>query len=126
MRKTPGSIQIISAWLIFSGLVALLINMTNRSDPRVMEIMSRNPLPIWLQLAWVYLGALVSLISGIALLNGRNWARFLYLMWSGMTLVVSFLTSPVKLACVPGLIFFVVIAFFLFLPKAEAYFMRQG
>ncbi len=125
MQTPPTAIRIISSWLIFSGVVALIINVTGRSNPAVIEIMSRNPLPLPVQLAWVYLGAFVSLLCGIALMKGRSWARFLYLFWTGTTLVASFVTSPVKMASVPGLLFFIIVAFFLFHPKTEAYFTGQ-
>lgn len=125
MQNIPAPIRIISVWLIFSGAVSFLINLISRDSPAVTEIMSRNPLPIYVQVAWVYTGASVSLVSGIAMLHGRNWARFLYLAWTGATLLVSFATSPVKAASMPGLVSFLVIAPFLFFSKSVRYFTEQ-
>ncbi len=123
MQERPASISIISAWLIFSAVVSLVVNFTHRIDPKVIEVMSRNPIPIQIQIAWVYTGAVVSLVSGVALIKRQNWARFLYVIWSGLTLAVSFITSPVKAASLPGAVFLAIIVFFLFHPKVKTYFL---
>ncbi len=122
MQKRPASVNIVSSWLIFSALLALVINVLHRNDPQVIEIMSRNPLPIPAQIAWIYTGILVSFVTGIAMMRGQNWARFLYIAWTAMTLLVSFLTSPVKIATIPGLFSFTIIAFFLFRRNVNEYF----
>lgn len=126
MQKRPVSLSIISGWLIISAVLALAVNLISRTNPKVMEVMSKNPIPIPVQIAWVYTGIVVSFVSGIALIKRQNWARFLYVVWSGVSLAVSFVTSPVKAASLPGVIFFGIIVFFLFQPSVERYFQADG
>ncbi len=126
MQERPASISIISGWLILTAVLSLLMNLAHRTDPRVVEVMSRNPIPVQIQIAWVYTGVAVSFISGIALIMRQNWARFLYVFWSGMSLAVSFITSPVKAASLPGAVILTIIVFFLFHPGVKTYFRAGG
>ncbi len=125
MQQRPSSISIISGWLIFSAVLSLAVNLMYRTDAKVIEVMSKNPIPIHIQIAWIYTGVIVSFVSGVALIRRQNWARFLYVIWSGVSLAVSFVTSPVKAASLPGTLIFVIIVIFLFHPRATKYF-RAG
>ncbi len=122
MQQRPASISIISGWLILTAVLSLLMNLAHRTDPKVVEVMSRNLLPIQIQIAWVYTGVAVSFISGIALIMRQNWARFLYVTWSGVSLAVSFITSQVKAASLPGAVILAIIIFFLFHTDVNTYF----
>ena len=70
----------------------------------------------------MYVGLVITLVCGIAMLKRQNWARLLYVGWSVIVLTISIATSPMKLLLLPGIIGFMVIAFFLFRPKANEYF----
>ncbi len=96
------------------------------NTPGAKELIARNPIPIPVHYAMMYASALVSLVSGIALLRSQNWARFLYAIWTAIGLLVGIGTSPLKLMLIPGVVMFVVIAFFLFRPKANQYFSGNG
>jgi len=66
------------------------------------------------------------------MLRGHNWARFLYVIWSVVGFVVGIATFPMEASIIPAfamiMIFalslfqIVIIAFFLFRPKANAFF----
>ncbi len=126
MQQRPASISIISGWLIFSAVLSLIVNLTHRTDPNVIAIMSKNPIPLQIQIAWVYTGTLISFVSGVALIMRQSWARFLYVIWSGVSLAVSFATSPVKAASLPGTVILSIIVFFLFHPGVNKYFRAGG
>ena len=87
--------------------------------------MAKNPIPIPFQYAMSYLGLLVMVVSGVAMLKGANWARYLYVIWSLVGFVIGIATSPMKAAMIPSLVVFMVIAFFLFRPKASAFFVQN-
>ena len=53
-----------------------------------------------------------------------NWSRFLSIGWSLIGFAMSVLTIPVTSMLVIGVAFVAVIAFFLFRPKANAWFNR--
>ena len=127
--KRPTFLSVI-AWILItmSGLslitITLSLNMS-LNDPMMRELLSKSPIPIPLQIAITYVGILITIVSGVAILKGQNWARFLYVGWSVIGFVIGLLTNPMKVAMIPGLVIFVVIAFFLFRPKANEYFSTK-
>jgi hypothetical protein len=64
----------------------------------------------------------VGVISGIAMLKGRNWGRALYLVLIPASYVVVLAAWGFSSAQVPGLIIYAVILAFLMRPAASAFF----
>ena len=123
MTKRPTSITIISWWLIVLGGMNLFITTAMINNPTVQDLMAQNPIPIPVQYAMSYIQLLVMIVSGVAMLNGANWARYLYVISLLVVSVIGIVTSPMKAAMIPGFVVFLVIAFFLFRPKASAFFV---
>jgi hypothetical protein len=127
MLKRPTSVSVI-AWILIVISGISLITITVRLDgpafnsPMAKELIAKNPLPISLQYALSYMQPLVNLIAGNSMLYGRNWARLLYIVFGAISLVIWFVTFPLKVAVIPGLVTFAVITFFLFRPKANEFF----
>jgi hypothetical protein len=92
------------------------------SDPVGQEMMSRSRIPMALQLAMLFGGLAVTIVSGAFVLCGEAWARLLYVTWTGLGSLIAIGTSPNKAMVIPGIVKFLVIAFFLFRPKANEYF----
>jgi hypothetical protein len=122
MKKRPTSITVIAWILIVMGGISLIASTISLNNPMAKELMNRSPIPIPIQYAMMYVGLLITLISGIAMLKGQNWARFLYVIWSIIGFVIGIATSPMKVAMIPGFVLFLIVAFFLFRPKANEYF----
>lgn len=125
MAKRPTSITVIAWILIVVAGISLITTTFTLNNPTVKELMSRSVIPVQLQFGMMYSGLLVQLVSGIALLKGHNWARLLYTIWTAVALAIGLGTSPMKAAMVPGVVLFVVIVVFLFLPKANEYFKAK-
>jgi hypothetical protein len=125
MNKRPTSITVISWILIVIGAISLITTTSMINNPAVQEMMAKSPIPIPIQYAMSYAGLLVMIISGIAMLKGMNWARLLYVIWSLVGFVIGIATSPMRAAMIPGLVVFLVVAFFLFRPKATAFFVPR-
>ncbi|MBM7558144.1 hypothetical protein [Halanaerobacter jeridensis] len=126
MKKRPRSITII-AWLIIGMAVITLatttITLLNPEFKKQSEkLMKQNSAPLMVQYILMYLGAMVSFVSGVAMINAKNWGRILYVGWSGLSLLFGFFTSPAKGTVIPSLIFTLVIIFFLFRDVANKYF----
>ena len=66
------------------------------NNPIARDIMAKNPMPILVQHAISYIQILVMIISGVAMLKGMNWARYLYVIWSLISIVIGIATSPMK------------------------------
>jgi len=123
MTKRPTSITVISWILIVTGGISLITTTAMINNPAVQDMMAKNPIPIPVQYAMSYIGLLVMIVSGVAMLKGMNWARYLYVIWNLVGFVIGIATSPMKAAMIPSLVVFLVIAFFLFRPKATAFFV---
>jgi len=95
------------------------------TNPATRELLSKSPIPVPVQYAMTYVALLVMLVSGIAILKGRNWGRWLYGVGTVLGFLIGIITSPVKSAMIPGFVVFVVVAFFLFRPRANKYFADQ-
>lgn len=122
MKQRPTSISVIAWILIVIGGISLITTTAMINHPMVHNLMSKSSLSVSAQYAISYLGLLITIISGVAMLKGKNWARFLYVIWSLIGFVIGLTTSPMKMAMIPGFIVFSVIAFFLFRPKANEFF----
>jgi hypothetical protein len=124
MNKRPQSITFISWLLIVSGIFSLITSFTSMNNPLVLELMAKNPIPIPAQFVIMYVGLAISITSGIFMLRGANWARFLYIIWGVIGLLVGLATSPTKLLLIPGIIVYGIIVFFLLRPNAGTFFSR--
>ncbi len=110
MSKRPRSITIISWVFLAAGVVGLSYHASEFKAQRPFE---------W-DLVWVCFVRLLAILSGVFMLRGRNWARWLLVVWLGYHVLLSVLHTPFELV-VHGLLFAVVL-FFLFRAPASAYF----
>jgi hypothetical protein len=76
------------------------------------------------QIAYGYLGLAVAIVSGIFILTGKNWARWLYVLWCTMGLAYALTTLPDPLPLIPGALKTAIIAFVLFRKPANLFFSR--
>lgn len=124
MQKRPILITIVAWLFIITAGISAITTTAMSNHPMVLEAMSKNPLPFPVQWAMAYAGMLIMIVSGFAFLKGRNWARYLYLIWSLAGFAIGFAISPMKMTMVPGFVFFVVVVTLLFLPRSNAYFSQ--
>ncbi|MHC4741187.1 MAG: hypothetical protein ACYS8Z_04720 [Planctomycetota bacterium] len=122
----PTSITVIAWILVVAASISLVVNTAKINNPTLKEYRAKSLLPIPLQYVQMYVSLLITLVSGFAMLKGRNWARFLYVIWILFAFVVSFVTYPLRTVMIPSLIFFLVVAFLLFRPIATEYFTKPG
>jgi|SRR6185295_19552045 len=106
MPRRPLSITIISWLFILFGSIALLSGVVRGSD-----LVSH-----W----YIHLSRLLQIVAGLFMLYGRNWARWLLVVWIAFHIVVGALHSMFTL--VMHVVIFSVILFFVFRRQASAYF----
>jgi len=125
MKQRPISITII-AWLLIAISILNVITITvSLNNPKVQELMAESPLPIPVQYAMTYISLAATLVSGIAILKGQNWGRWLYVIWSAIGFIITLATSPMKAMVIPGIVVFLIVVFFLFRSNANAYFADE-
>ena len=124
MKERPTSVTVIAWFLIVMGVISIISSIISlfNPNPMVEEIMSRSPLPVPIQQLLSYAGIAVSIVSGMYMLDGVNWARFLYVIWSVIGILISIITLPNLIFIIPGLVLLIIIIFYLFRPKANDYF----
>ncbi|RRW39870.1 hypothetical protein EGJ52_23445 [Pseudomonas luteola] len=125
MHKRPTSITVIAWILIVIGVISAISTVVMTDNPMIVDLMKKSPIPIPLQYTITTIGLLIIIVSGIAMLNGRNWARFLYVIWSTAGLLINLSTSPEKATLFPALIFLAIVTIFLFRPKANKFFLQK-
>ena len=122
MTNRPTSITVIGWILIVLGVVGFLGILPDLNSPDARELMAKSPIPISVQYTMSFLGLAISVLSGYGVLQGMNWARYLYVIWSVIGIGTGLATSPFKLMIIPSLVVFLIIAFYFFRPKANAFF----
>ncbi len=122
MSKRPVSLTIIAWYLTVAGILSLVMSVVFYFVPVFKEVIAKIPIPTPLYYALLYLGAIVSITSGVGILKRQNWARFLYVVWATIGFLISLIFLPTKLSLIPSVIVFLVLVYFLFRAEATKYF----
>src|SRR5262245_37136235 len=118
--KRPTSVSVIAWILIVNSILSLIVTLVVIDNPIVMELMAKlmakSPLPIPFQVMMGCVELLINIVLGNAMLSGRNWSRFLYLVWRFIVLVIGILTSPADIIMIAlQIVGFVVFALVIYL-----------
>lgn len=120
--KRPTSISVIAWFLIVTSVLSLPFTYRSFHDPVALELLSKSLMSIQLQLAFAMVGGLLTIAAGVGMLKGADWSRKLYIGWSILGLIVAFVTSPIKLALIPGTLVLALFIWLLYRPLANAWF----
>jgi hypothetical protein len=111
MSKRPLSVTIIGCLFLVMGVFGVA--------HLVLDFGAQGP--IQSDLLWVCLVRLLTIVCGVFMLRGNNWARWLMVIWMGYHVILSAFHSTSQLV-VHGLIM-VTIIYFLFRSGTSAYFL---
>ena len=111
MNRRPRSITVISWFFLIFGSIALISGLVPISNLSLEQLKGH-----WM----VHLSRLLSIVAGLFMLRGHNWARWLLVAWIAFHIVLSALHSALQLLIHAAI--FSVILFFLFRRPASAYF----
>jgi len=115
MDKRPRSITVISWIFIAFGSIALLassLSLINTSTAQLIAQFKAH----WI----IHIFRILAIVCGVGMLYGYNWARWLLVVWLGYHVILSVLHSPLQLLA--HTLFLAVALYFLFRPRASAYF----
>jgi len=110
MNKRPLSVAIISCLFIVAGGVGFAYHLT--------EFKAGHPFQY--DVVWVCLVRLLAILSGVFMLRGRSWARWLLLVWIAFHVILS--ATHALFEFIVHALLLAVVAYFLFRPQASAYF----
>jgi hypothetical protein len=120
MNKRPLSITLIAWLFILTGGIGSFSLLLSAVTGTAAQSGSEANSQYGYEFVCILVIRLLALIGGLFLLRARNWARWLLIVWLGYHVVLSAMHSAVQ-TLVHGLLM-VVILYFLFCPKASAYF----
>jgi hypothetical protein len=110
MNKRPLSITVVGWVFVCVGIVSVAAGtwrfMLNRPHENGFGNSHQNSVDLGL----VWVSALVAIVGGAFLLRGRNWARWLLVVWMGLHIILSMLHSAFELV-VHSVLFGVVLCF---------------
>jgi len=104
--KCPFSVRFLGYLFILVGIAALVFHLV------------RGSLDYWILL--IAFVEIVAIVAGVFLLKGRNWARWLLLLWIAFHVIATALNS--LSASAPHLLLLIAVGYFLFTPPDSAYF----
>jgi hypothetical protein len=113
--KRPRSITIISWLFIVLGSIGFLSSLLPYIDATSAQRLTEFKVH-WI----VYVARIAAVVSGVFMLYGFNWARWLLVVWMGFHIVLSILHSPLQLLM--HSVIFAVLLYFLFRRQSSAYF----
>jgi hypothetical protein len=119
LNKRPLSITVIGWVFIAVGSIALGYHL----QPQHTAEFRAHP-SLENELIWVCLVRVLAIVSGVFMLRGWNWARWLLVMWLAYHVALSALHSVFEVV-VHGLLFGVIV-YFLFRTPANAFFRRTS
>ena len=79
-------------------------------------------IPFSVQLAHAMLGSVVMLVSGVYLLNGRNWARVTLVIWMLSVFIITILITGIVFTFYTKSLFAAIIIWLLYSKKSNYYF----
>jgi hypothetical protein len=113
MNKRPLVVTVLSCLLVAAGAIGLVYHLS--------EFKSLHPFPY--EILLVCLVRLLAIVSGVFMLRGDNWARWLAVAWIAFHVVVSFFHSLGEVV-VHGVLL-ALFAYGLFRSDAAGYFSRK-
>ncbi len=115
MKVRPTSVTVIAWILIVGGVIALIMSGLLLYNPRTGQWWvpdSSLPAPLWHGI--VFAGLLLTIVSGIGMLKGQNWARLLFVAYRGISILVGIPSSPMSMRLIANVGMFLILVFFLF------------
>src|SRR3989442_14810813 len=106
VHKRPLSVTVISCLFAAAGAIGLANHL--------IELKVQHPFQY--DIVWISLVRLIAIIGGVYMLLGRNWARWLTLIWLAYHVILSSFHSLAEFAA--HSLLFAVFAFFLLRPEA--------
>jgi len=117
MKERPISVTIVGWLFTLAGATGLVRGVL----PLIMGPFSITRHTLF-DSTMVFFSGLLACLSGLFILRGRNWARWLCVAWIGAHVVLSIAHTRFEVLVHSGIM--LVLAYFLFRPSASAYFRQ--
>jgi len=126
INSRPRSITVVCWLLIVMATFTLIVNTFILFNPvykdKHKKLLEISFLPLPFQYIIMYFGMIITLISGFAILKGKNWGRFLYLVWGILARMYKYIFFQFEMTIIIEIIVFLIIGYYLFRSEANKYF----
>ncbi|MHA6846544.1 hypothetical protein [Ralstonia syzygii] len=122
--KRPISLTVVGWLLLILNAISLIFMLATLRNAQVGEAFGSFALPAWATIGFGVFVQLVTIAAAIGILKGQRWGRNTYLGISVLGLLVGSFNLPSVGMLIPGLVVFLIVAFFLLRASATAYFNR--
>lgn len=110
MNKRPLAVTIIGWLMVTVGVTGFAFHLIEIKPQNVFH--GEN--------VWIFVVELVAVVSGVFVLRGSNWARWVALAWMAFHVAISFFDSWQKVSV--HIVLLALIAYILFRAEARVYF----
>ncbi len=104
IRKRPTSVTIISWILIIFSVIGLAGTFIEMKSSGYDAALAMGHLPVAFLKVYQLVCGFVGLLSGVFMLKGAAWARWLYIGWGAFGILVNFVNFGFTLFALPGLV----------------------
>jgi hypothetical protein len=124
IRQRPISVTIISWFLIVSSVIGLVSTFVVMKPSDYEATLAINLLPAAFLMAYQLVCVFVGLLSGVFMLKGAAWARWLYIGWGALGILVNFGNFGFTLFAIPGLVVYTLLTAILLRKNSSDFFSR--
>lgn len=124
-EKSPTSIGIIAWSLIIIGICSAIMTIFSINGDIIIKVARSREIPAALQFCSLYSGFILMITCGFGILNGKNWARILYILWNLAGFSFSIMIFQPKTTIISNFMVFMVILYFLFQKKTNHFFRND-
>lgn len=123
--KRPLFVTLFARFLIAASLASVLALLATRQNPEMHELVRHIPFPMGIYTA-AYWSAALNIVAGAAMLQAKNWGRWLYVVYGTAGIVFDFSAAPDKPMLLYGVVLFACVVYFLFRSRTHFYFQTSG
>lgn len=119
--QRPLSVSIIGWFLVIMYSLSF-ISVFSMFSPQGQELLAVLGQSVLFAVTSVIVCGVIGLVSGIAILKGRNWGRILYAVFIPLLIILTCLINGFDIRLITTLLFYAVFMFFLTRAKANEFF----
>jgi hypothetical protein len=122
IKERPIFLTGVCLCLIVWGCYQLFTSFSNLKDPAYLANMDQIGLPTFLQVAMIYIDAIVLIASAVFMFQEANWARWVYLGWGFLSIDYHLYATTDWHTNILPIGFYLISALVLLVPSANRYF----
>ncbi len=122
MNSRPTSVTYAAWFVIVVNILGVFGMAYGFESQEVWDAMALNLLPVVVQRSLIMFTLGISILCGFMMLDGRPWARKLYIGFNGVSLLIQLVSAADKLMLLPAILIFGALVYFLLRPQANDFF----